>query len=89
MCLAIPGKVVSITAQLDDTFRYGKVSFGGIMKEVNLAMVPQAKVDDYVLVHVGVAISVVDEEEAKKTFEYIKQVGELDELNHKPNTSTL
>lgn len=51
------------------------------MKEVNLSMVPQANVGDYVLVHVGVAISVVDEEEALKTFEYIKQIGELNELN--------
>ena len=81
MCLAIPGKLTAISAQLDETFRFGKVSFGGIMKEVNLSMVPQAQVGDYVLVHVGVAISVVDEEEALKTFEYIKQIGELNELN--------
>jgi hydrogenase expression/formation protein HypC len=80
MCLAIPGKLTSISSQLDDTFRFGKVSFGGIMKEVNLSMVPQVNVGDYVLVHVGVAISVVDEEEALKTFEYIKQIGELNEL---------
>ena len=51
------------------------------MKEVNLSMVPEAQVGDYVLVHVGVAISVVDEDEALKTFEYIKQIGELNELN--------
>jgi hydrogenase expression/formation protein HypC len=81
MCLAIPGKLTSITAQLDETFRFGKVSFGGIMKEVNLSMVPEAQVGDYVLVHVGVAISMIDEEEALKTFEYIKQIGELNELN--------
>ncbi len=80
MCLAIPGKVVKITEQLDDTFRLAKVSFGGIMKEVNLCMVPQAKPGDYVLVHVGVAISMVDEQEALETFEYIKQIGELEEL---------
>lgn len=86
MCLAIPGKVVAITAQLDETFRFAKVSFGGIMKEVNLAMLPQAKVGDYVLVHVGVAISLVDEEEANKTFEYIKQVGELEELKQHSST---
>lgn len=82
MCLAIPGKVVSIAAQLDDTFRVAKVSFGGVMKEVNLSMLPQAKLGDYVLVHVGVAISVIDEEEARKTFEYIQQMGELEELKH-------
>jgi hydrogenase expression/formation protein HypC len=80
MCLAIPGKVEKITGQLDDTFRSGMVAFGEVRKEVNLSMVPEAKVDDYVLVHVGVAISVVDEEEAKKTFELLQQLGETDEL---------
>lgn len=84
MCLAIPGKLIEITQQLDETFRYGKVSFGGIMRDVNLSMVPEAKPNDYVLVHVGVAISMVDEEEALKTFEYIKRIGELDELNTPP-----
>jgi hydrogenase expression/formation protein HypC len=88
MCLAIPGKLTSISAQLDETFRFGKVSFGGIMKEVNLSMVPQANVGDYVLVHVGVAISVVDEEEALKTFEYIKQIGELNELDDERNEAS-
>ena len=81
MCLAIPGKITSITNHLDETFRYGKVSFGGITKEVNLCMVPEAKIDDYVLVHVGVAISVIDEAEARQTFDYLKQIGEVDELN--------
>lgn len=80
MCLAIPGKLTSITAQLDETFRVGKVSFGGILKDVNLAMVPHANIGDYVLVHVGVAISVMVEAEAHKTFEYIKQIGELEDL---------
>lgn len=84
MCLAIPGKIMSISSQLDETFRVGKVSFGGITKEVNLSMVPEASVGEYVLVHVGVAISVVDEEEARKTFDYIQQVGELGELQHPP-----
>ena len=80
MCLAIPGKVLSITTQLDDTFRQGKVSFGGIIKEINLCMVPEAAIGDYVLVHVGVAISVIDEEEARQTFDYLKQIGEVEEL---------
>lgn len=80
MCLAIPGKIISITNQLDETFRQGKVSFGGIMKEVNLCMVPEAQINDYVLVHVGVAIGIIDEEEARITFEYLKQMGEVDEL---------
>ncbi len=82
MCLAIPGKIISITAQLDETFRSGKVSFGGILKDVNLCMVPEAQTGDYVLVHVGVAISVVDEEEAQKTFSYLKQMGEVAEIEN-------
>jgi hydrogenase expression/formation protein HypC len=80
MCLAIPGKITAIDVELDEVFRQAKVSFGGIVKDVNLSMVPEAKVGDYVLVHVGVALSVVDEEEAKTTFEYLKQMGEVEEL---------
>lgn len=79
MCLAIPGKIISITnSKADEVFRQGKVLFGGIVKDVNLSMVPQAVVGDYVLVHVGVAISKIDEEEAKKTFEYLQEMGELE-----------
>ena len=80
MCLAIPGQIKSITVQLDETFRMARVSFGGIIKEVSLAMVPESQIGDYVLVHVGVAISLIDEEEAQKTFEYIKAIGEMEEL---------
>ena len=65
---------------MDGLVRMAKVQFGGISKEASLEMVPQAKEGDYVLVHVGVAISVVNEEEAKKTFDYLKEAGELDEL---------
>jgi len=81
MCLSIPGKLIAITAQLDDTFRIGKVSFDGVIKEVNLTLVPEANLEDYVMVHVGAAISVVDEEEARKTFEILKQLGELNDLD--------
>lgn len=81
MCLAIPGKLLSIDVELDEVFRQGKVSFGGIIKDVNLCMLPEAKVGDFVMVHVGVAISVVDEEEARQTFEYLRQMGEVEELN--------
>jgi hydrogenase expression/formation protein HypC len=81
MCLAIPGKTTSIRSQLDETFRIANVSFGGIVKEVNLSMVPEASIGDYVLVHVGVAIGVVDEKEAQLTFNYLKQIGEVDELH--------
>lgn len=57
-----------------------KVSFGGILKEASLELVPEASEGDYVLVHVGVAISIVDEKEAQKTLQYLEQIGELDEL---------
>ena len=79
MCLAIPGKIISIEAGVDEIFRMGVVSFDGINRHVNLTMVPEAQVDDYVLIHVGVAIQTIDEKEAMKTLEYLK---ELDELNN-------
>ena len=81
MCLAIQGKVESVSNNEDILFSHAKVSFGGVTKDVNISMVPEVKVGDYVLVHVGVAISVVDEEEAKQTYEYLKQIGELSELD--------
>jgi hydrogenase expression/formation protein HypC len=80
MCLAIPGKINSIELRGEGKVRMGKVSFGGIIKEASLEMVPDAQVGDYVLVHVGVAITKVDEAEAAKTFEYLKEIGELNEL---------
>jgi len=80
MCLAIPGKITIIDNQVDDIFRMAKVNFNGIVKDVNLAMVPEAKIGDYVLVHVGSAISIVDEKEAKITMDILMQMDELDEL---------
>ena len=80
MCLAIPGKVVSIGDE-DPLLRTGKVSFGGVLKEVSLAYVPEVKVGDYVIVHVGFALSRVDEEEANQVFEYLRQMQELSELD--------
>jgi hydrogenase expression/formation protein HypC len=80
MCLAIPGKIKSIEYQYDGLVRMAKILFGGITKEASLDMVPHAKEGDYVLVHVGVAISVVDEEEAQRTFKYLEEIGEIDEL---------
>lgn len=74
MCLAIPGRLEKVTIELDETFRIGNVSFEGIIKEVNLALVPEAKVGDYLLVHVGAAIGIIDEAEAKKTMEVLKQM---------------
>lgn len=79
MCLAVPGKLVSIEGS-DPAFRTGKANFGGIVKEVNLAYVPEAKLGDYVLVHVGFALTIVDEKEAAKVFTYLEEMGELGEL---------
>ena len=81
MCLAVPGKILSI--QGEDFARTARVSFGGIVKDVSLAYVPEAREGEYVIVHVGFAISVVDEEEALRTFAYLRQMGELDELDEK------
>lgn len=78
MCLAVPGKILTITGE--EPTRIGTVSFGGISKEACLAFVPEAKVGDYVLVHAGFAISVVDEAEAQQTLEYFRQMGDLAEL---------
>lgn len=80
MCLSIPGKLIEVTSQLDEVFRVGKVSFDGIIKEVSLTLVPEANIGDYVLVHVGAAISTIDEDEAIKTFDLLKQLDELHEL---------
>jgi hydrogenase expression/formation protein HypC len=79
MCLAVPGKILIIEGD-DPVFRSGKVSFGGIVKQINLAYVPEAKIGDYVLVHVGFAISIIDEAEAQQVFDYLRQMGELAEL---------
>lgn len=80
MCLAIPGKIQSIEDRFDGLIKMARVQFGSIIKEASLEMVPHAAVGQYVLVHVGVAISIVDEEEAQKTFQYLAEIGELDEL---------
>lgn len=79
MCLAVPGRIVSIEGD-DPLLRSGKVDFSGAVKRINLAYVPEARVGDYVLVHVGFAISIVDEEEARLVFQYLKEMGELAEL---------
>ena len=79
MCLAVPGKVVEIIDGGDIAFRRAKVDFGGIKKEINLAYTPEAEVGKYVLVHVGFAISVIDEEEAQRVFEYLKEMGGIEE----------
>jgi hydrogenase expression/formation protein HypC len=85
MCLAIPGQILAVEGA-DPLTRMGKVSFGGIVKEVSLAYVPEATVGDYVIVHVGFAISKVDEQEAQQVFAYLEQMDELTELNNANET---
>ena len=80
MCLGVPGKIIEVNE--DPTgMTMGRVSFGGIVKEVCLAYTPEAGVGDYVVVHVGFAISQIDEVEAHKVFEYLEEMGELSELD--------
>ncbi|NPA79974.1 MAG: HypC/HybG/HupF family hydrogenase formation chaperone [Thermotogae bacterium] len=80
MCLGVPGKVVEVVED-ELGIRYGKVKFGGIVKDVNLSYVPEAQVGDYVVVHVGFAISRIDPEEAMRVFKFLKESGELEELD--------
>jgi hydrogenase expression/formation protein HypC len=77
MCLGIPGKVIELS-QNEPPLRMGRVDFDGIVKQINLTFVPEAEVGDYVVVHVGFAISTVDEEAAKSTFQYLKQLEQLE-----------
>ena len=79
MCLAVPGLVISETGD-DPLLRVGRVDFGGVVKEISLAFTPEARVGDHVLVHVGFAISVIDEAEAQAIFEHLREIGEL--LDH-------
>jgi len=74
MCLAVPGKILNIEGS--ELERSGKVSFGGAIQLVNLSLVPDAKVGDYVIVHVGIALNILDEEEAMETFKYLKELEE-------------
>ena len=85
MCLAVPGKVLTIEGE-DPILRIGRVDFGGVVKRINLAYVPEAMIGDYVLVHVGFAISVVDEAEAMQTIEDLRRMEELAEGSSGDNT---
>jgi len=78
MCLAVPGKVVEIIGEGD--LRMGKVDFSGVKRQVSLAFVPEVRLSDYVLVHVGFAISRIDEEQAMETLAALREIGELGEL---------
>jgi hydrogenase expression/formation protein HypC len=83
MCLAIPGKILSIAGE--DLARTARVSFAGIIREASLAYTPEARVGDYAIVHVGLALSLMDEDEALRTLDYLKEMGELAELAETPD----
>ncbi len=74
MCLAVPGQLLSVEGD-DPLTRQGRVSFAGLVKQANLAYVPDATIGDYVLVHAGFAIAVIDQREALKTLRYLAEVG--------------
>ena len=80
MCLSIPGKLIEDSGE--GLKRTGKIDFGGIIKEISLGCVPEAKIGDYVLVHAGFGLSVIDKAEANLTFEYLKNLDdeEMEEL---------
>ncbi len=79
MCLGIPGKIIEIWGEQDELLRMGKVDFGGVVREVSLAYVPEAHIGDYVIVHVGFALNVLDEEEAQETWRLLNEIGALEE----------
>jgi hydrogenase expression/formation protein HypC len=80
MCLGVPGKVVEMIGESPLGMPMARVSFGGIIKEACLAYVPEVQVGDYVIVHAGFALSVIDEEEAMEVFEMLKQMQDLADL---------
>lgn len=77
MCLAVPGKIQEIYEK--DGLRMGRVDFGGVIREVCLAYVPEAQVGDYCIVHVGFALNLVSEEEAQQTLALLKEIGQIEE----------
>ncbi len=79
MCLTVPGKIVTILVEENLGLRRGEVDFGGICREVCLDYTPEARAGDYVLVHVGFALTVVDEEEAQQALEALRQLDQLEE----------
>ena len=83
MCLAVPGKILSVAGD-DPLTRLGRLDFGGIIKEINLAYVPEAQIGDYVLVHVGFAITLLDEAEAARVFDHLREIGELNDAAESP-----
>jgi hydrogenase expression/formation protein HypC len=87
MCLAVPGRVLNVDGE-DPAFRSGNVDFCGVRKTINFAFTPEVQPGDFVLVHVGFAISRIDAEEAARTFRYLAQIGALEEEGLAPPRST-
>jgi len=77
MCLAIPGQIISVSDNTDFLARTGRVDFSGISKEISLAYLPEAKINDYVIVHAGFALSIVDETEAKESLQAFEDLAEF------------
>jgi hydrogenase expression/formation protein HypC len=77
MCLAVPGRILSISGD-DLLLRVGRVDFGGVVKEINLAYVPEAGIGDHVLVHVGFALAVIDEAKAERLLADLREIAALD-----------
>ncbi len=77
MCLAVPGKIINISDE-GPLFRTGRIDFSGVTKEVSLAYVPEAKIDDYVIVHAGFALSIVDEQEAQASLEAFQELSDFE-----------
>lgn len=80
MCLGVPGRVIAIDEATVGAMTMGRVDFDGIVKQICLACVPDVRVGEYVVVHVGFAISKIDEAEALQVFEYLRSIDELSEL---------
>ena len=80
MCLAIPGQIISISDDNDPLARKGQINFSGVRKEVSLAYVPEAKINDYVIVHAGFALSVLDEEDALSSLQAFNDLSEFQNL---------
>ena len=80
MCLAIPGQIINISDDVDPLARTGQINFSGIQKQVSLAYVPEAKINDYVIVHAGFALSVLDEEDALASLQAFTDLSEFQDL---------
>jgi hydrogenase expression/formation protein HypC len=76
MCLGVPGRIIEIYNK--ENLRMGRIDFGGVLREACLEYVPEAEVDDYVVIHVGFAISMLSEEEAQETLQLLREIGEFD-----------